>query len=81
MSTLPKNRKPGSFAVFSKTRETALISGWSGATPSRTRPHGVGSRSIMSTIGAAREQRGRRVEARRAGADHGDAQLPIGQAG
>ena len=41
---------PGSFAIFSKTRETALISGWSGATPRRTSPHGVGSRSIMSTI-------------------------------
>ena len=30
---------------------------------------------------AAREQRGRRVEGRRAGTDHGNAQLPIGQAG
>ena len=39
-STLPKKRKPGSFAIFSNTRETALIFGWSGATPRRTRPHG-----------------------------------------
>ena len=36
-------------AVFSYTRVTDLIFGWSGATPERTRPHGVGSRSIMST--------------------------------
>ena len=36
-------------AIFSKTRETALMFGWSGATPSRTSPQGVGSRSIMST--------------------------------
>ena len=30
-------------------RETALMFGWSGATPRRTRPQGVGSRSIRST--------------------------------
>ena len=40
--------------------------GWSGATPSRTRPHGVGSRSITSTstVEVAREQRGRRRRTR-----------------
>ena len=48
-STLPKKRKPSTFAIFSNARETALMFGWSGATPKRTRPHGVGSRSIMST--------------------------------
>ena len=74
-STLPKKRKPGSFAVFSNTRETALISGWSGATPRRTSPHGVGSRSIRSTSAPRGEQRRGSVEPGRAGADHGDAQL------
>ena len=48
-STLPRKRKPGCSAIFSNARETDLIFGWSGATPSRTSPHGVGSRSIMST--------------------------------
>ena len=41
--------KPGPRAVFSNARETALMFSWSGATPSRTSPHGVGSRSIRST--------------------------------
>jgi hypothetical protein len=48
-STFPKNRNPGCAAIFSKARDTALMFGWSGATPSRTSPHGVGRRSIMST--------------------------------
>jgi hypothetical protein len=43
------NLNSGCAAIFSNARETALMFGWSGATPSRTRPHGVGSRSIMST--------------------------------
>lgn len=46
--TLPKNRNRGSSAVFSNVRLTDLILGWSGATPERTRPHGVGSISSMS---------------------------------
>ena len=48
-STLPRKRKPGRCAIFSNARETVLSFGWSGATPSRTSPQGVGSRSIMST--------------------------------
>ncbi len=48
-STLPRKRKPGRAAIFSNAFDTVLSCGWSGATPSRTRPHGVGSRSIMST--------------------------------
>ena len=72
-----RSRRTGTrarLAVFSKTRETALISGWSGATPRRTSPHGVGSRSIRSTCRAGREQRRGGVEPGRAGADDGDAQ-------
>ena len=71
-STLPRKRKPGRAAIFSKARETVLSCGWSGATPSRTRPHGVGRRSIMSTSIArilAREQGAGGVERRRPGAD------------
>ena len=48
-STLPKKRKPGFWAIRSKARETALMFSWSGATPNRTSPHGVGRRSSMST--------------------------------
>ena len=48
-STLPRKRKPGRAAIFSNARDTVLSCGWSGATPSRTSPQGVGSRSIMST--------------------------------
>jgi hypothetical protein len=48
-STLPKNRKPGFAAVFSNARDTALMFSWSGATPSRTSPCGVGSLSMTST--------------------------------
>ena len=48
-STFPKKRKPGRAAIFSNARETDLIFGWSGATPRRTSPHGVGRRSNMST--------------------------------
>ena len=44
-----RSGSPGCAAIFSNARETALMFGWSGATPSRTSPHGVGSRSIMST--------------------------------
>ena len=44
-------------AIFSNARETALMFGWSGATPSRTSPHGVGSRSIRSTSTAGRRSR------------------------
>ena len=43
------SESPRSAAVFSNTRETDLIFGWSGATPARTSPHGVGSRSNIST--------------------------------
>src|SRR3954463_12318587 len=45
----PKNRNLGSRAVFSNWALIDLIFGWSGATPERTRPHGVGSISSMST--------------------------------
>ena len=53
---LPKNRNRGCNAVFSNCALIDLIFGWSGATPERTRPHGVGSISSMSTctsIGSA----------------------------
>src|SRR6185437_11080554 len=46
---LPKNRNRGSSAVFSNWALIDLIFGWSGATPERTSPHGVGSISSMST--------------------------------
>ena len=74
-STFPRKRKPGRAAIRSNARETSFSFGWSGATPSRTRPQGVGSRSIMSTsIGALGvEKVARGVERRRPGADHGDA--------
>src|SRR5690349_10179126 len=49
MVTLPKNRKCGSAAIFSNCALIDLIFGWSGATPERTSPQGVGSISIMST--------------------------------
>ena len=39
----------GLSAIRSNARETVFSFGWSGATPSRTSPHGVGRRSIMST--------------------------------
>ena len=47
--TCPKNRNSSRRAVLSYCALTDLIFGWSGATPSRTRPHGVASRSNMST--------------------------------
>ena len=75
-STLPRKRKPGRAAIFSKARDTVFSCGWSGATPSRTSPQGVGSRSIMSTSTTrilAREQRGGGVERGRPGADDCDA--------
>ena len=56
----------------SRTRARPIFSfGWSGATPSRTSPQGVGSRSIMSTStgGSALEERAGRVEAGGPGAD------------
>jgi hypothetical protein len=46
---LPKNRNRGSSAVFSNWALIDLIFGWSGATPERTSPHGVGNISSMST--------------------------------
>ncbi len=77
-STFPRKRKPGRAAIFSNARETVLSCGWSGATPSRTSPHGVGSRSIMSTSTAGsslREQRARPRRRRRAGAHDRDAEV------
>ena len=68
-STLPKKRKPGFCAIRSNARETALMFSWSGATPSRTSPHGVGRRSSMSTSDdrlLALQQRVGGVEAGRA---------------
>jgi hypothetical protein len=50
---LPKNRNRGSVAVFSNVRLIDLIFGWSGATPERTKPHGVGSISSMSIATSA----------------------------
>ena len=76
-STLPKKRKPGRAAVRSNAFETALMFGWSGATPSRTSPHGVGSRSIRSTSTGrvvALQERVGGVEPGRPGADDGDAE-------
>ena len=49
-STLANNRNFSWEAIFSNTFATVLIFGWSGATPLRTNPHGVGRRSIMSII-------------------------------
>src|SRR5436305_14152691 len=46
---LPKKRNRGSSDVFVNCALIDLIFGWSGATPERTRPHGVGSISSMST--------------------------------
>ena len=43
------NRKLGRPAVLAKTRVTDLIFWWSGATPPRTSPYGVGRRSNTST--------------------------------
>ena len=45
----PKNRNRASAAIFSNCPLIDLILGWSGATPERTRPQGVGSISNMST--------------------------------
>ena len=59
-------------AVFSYTRVTDLIFGWSGATPERTSPNGVGSASSRSTSKPAVQQLVDGVEARRAGADDRD---------
>src|SRR6478752_270566 len=49
MEMLPKNRNRGSAEIFSNCALIDLIFGWSGATPERTSPHGVGSISNMST--------------------------------
>jgi hypothetical protein len=54
---LPKKRKPGCKAVLSNAAVTDLIFWWSGATPKRTRPNGVGSRSNMSTWTTSRSWR------------------------
>ena len=48
-SMLPKKRKPSARGLL-EGRVTALIFGWSGATPERTRPHGVARRSKTSTV-------------------------------
>ena len=50
ISTFPKYRHRGSSKIFSKTLETVLIFGWSGATPLRTNPQGVGNFSKKSTV-------------------------------
>ena len=47
-TTLPKNLNRASSAIFSNCLLIDLIFGWSGATPERTKPHGVGSISSMS---------------------------------
>ena len=46
---LPKKRNRGSAEILSNWALIDLIFGWSGATPERTRPHGVGNISSMST--------------------------------
>ena len=43
--TPPKKRNDSCAAVLAYTRMTDLIFGWSGATPARTSPYGVGSAS------------------------------------
>ena len=75
-----RSGSPGCAAVFSKTRETALIFWWSGATPSRTRPQR--RRQALDQVDLDRrilalQQRVGRVEAGRAGADDGDAQRAL----
>mmetsp|Transcript_8040 Transcript_8040/g.10077 ORF Transcript_8040/g.10077 Transcript_8040/m.10077 type:complete len:303 (+) Transcript_8040:617-1525(+) len=47
--TLPRNLNRGSEATTSKSSTTFFTSGWSGATPNRTRPKGVGKRSRSVT--------------------------------
>ena len=77
-STLPKNRKPGRWAMRSKARETSFSFGWSGATPSRTRPQASGAARAGPPPPAGRRGRGRRgAEAGRAGADDGDTEGAI----
>src|SRR6478609_2628728 len=49
-STLPRKRKPGWSAIRSKARETDFSFGWSGATPSRTSPHGVVRRLALGHL-------------------------------
>ena len=48
-STLPRKRQPRRSVWRSKVSSSRLISWWSGATPPRSSPHGVGRRSIRST--------------------------------
>ena len=73
-STPPKKRKPGRAARSSSyIRVTVLIFGWSGATPARTSPNGVGSSVDEVDLEAGVEQLLGRVEAGRPGADDGHA--------
>jgi len=46
---LAEEAEPVLAAIFVKAFVTVLIFGWSGATPARTRPKGVGSTSSTST--------------------------------
>src|SRR6185312_7281270 len=48
-STLRKNRKLRRLAILSNSRVTRLVLWWSGATPARTSPYGIGSRSKTLT--------------------------------
>ena len=51
--TPPKKRNDSCAAVLAYTRMTDLIFGWSGATPARTNPYGVGRASKTSTANPA----------------------------
>ena len=73
-STLPKKRQPRASVCASKVSSRRLISWWSGATPARSSPHGVGSRSnrSISTSPRRAQQRGGGERPGRPGADDRD---------
>ena len=78
-ATPPRNLTPSCSSTRRRYSAIDLIDLWSGATPYRTRPYGVGSRSSTSTrigpAGPARrllDQRLGGVEAGRPGTDDGD---------
>ena len=80
-STLPKKRKPGRCAIFSNARETALMFGWSGATPSRTSPTAsAAARSCRPRRGSSARAAPGGVEPGRPGADDGDAERAVAHA-
>ena len=70
-STLPRKRQPRRSVCRSNVSSRRLISWWSGATPPRSRPHGVGSRSNRSISASPRgpQQAGGGERPGRPGAD------------